>query len=175
MLFNFFGSKHGNILVCFINVLIEKYCALMLWDTLLEHILFKFLSLCYMHRIKLLNYCVECLPMFKISILVSPRINILHLLYILLIKIRHCLFWMNQWSWQYCPSLTRVHAMRPGLTADWLSGLYLSLMACFHYSAEHGLRGLWRQRPVFGCVSTWPSTGRRVLIHSFSGLIKLWV
>jgi len=30
-----------------------------------------------------------------------------------------------------------------------------SLMARFHYSAEHGLRGLWRQRPVFGCVSTW--------------------
>ena len=47
-------------------------------------------------------------------------------------------------------------------------------MARFHYSAQPGLRGLWRQRPVCGCVSTWPSTGRRVLIHSFSGLIKSW-
>ena len=50
-----------------------------------------------------------------------------------------------------------------------------TLMARFHYSAEPRLRELWRQRPVFGCVSTWPCTGRRVLIHSFSGLIKSWV
>ena len=47
-------------------------------------------------------------------------------------------------------------------------------MAHFHHGAERGLSVPCRAGPVFGCVSTMPSSGPGLLFHLFSGLTKSW-
>ena len=47
-------------------------------------------------------------------------------------------------------------------------------MAHFHHGAERGLSVPCRAGPVFGCVSTMPSSGPGVLFHLFSGPTKSW-